>query len=101
MPRCRVDIEAPAKVMEDLHPLLQKTMVASLHQICIALRCPGETLLKHRAAPNHKHLDKHFRARWNRVLINASLDDQQHVRFCTCQSCSTFAAHADDCFKHA
>lgn len=61
--------------------LLDRTSYASKHQICIALRCPDSTILKHVSTdPDTKHLSRHFRARWTRAFRNAHLSDEQVVR---------------------
>ena len=59
---------------------LAQMFQASLHQVVLALKCPETTLFEHRAADERKHMGDQYRARFNRILKNVKLDDEQFVR---------------------
>ena len=76
---CR-KLELPSDVTAELDTLLDAANKASFQQVMLAPMCPKEKVLNHRAAVGAGHPCEHFRGRWNRILLNCSLTNEQQVR---------------------
>lgn len=73
-------MQLPEDVARSAAPQLELAEKLSVQMLLMAPMCPMEKVLKHRAARGASHPCSHFRARWNRILENLSLNDSQQAR---------------------